>query len=235
MDSSFIDRIVALAKPEVVEIDGRKYSDRSLYQVRRSAVQNVLEVSTLSAIVDFFNTGEVKPEDCIIHIESPTKVSVWSKLDDGVRDLFLIAQADVPRLGIYSWGNYGYMETQVFIVALHTDFVQSETRDSILRLVSNVMAEEKLIQNDDGITQVVTMRKGVTFIGKEPLPNPVKLAKWRTFQEIEQPESDFLFRAKEGPKWALVEADGGKWRLKAMASIDSYLRSALEGKVITIF
>lgn len=48
---------------------------------------------------------------------------------------------------------------------------------------------------------------------------------------MEQPESQFVFRMKEykneGIQCALFEADGGAWRLNAMANIKEYLEHEL--------
>ncbi len=55
------------------------------------------------------------------------------------------------------------------------------------------------------------------------VPNPVILAPYRTFPEIEQVESKFIFRMQEGPNAALYEADGGAWKNEAMRRIKEYL------------
>jgi hypothetical protein len=40
---------------------------------------------------------------------------------------------------------------------------------------------------------------------------------------VEQPESKFVLRIKDGPQIALFEADGGEWRLAAMLRIKKFL------------
>lgn len=61
------------------------------------------------------------------------------------------------------------------------------------------------------------------------VPNPVKLRPYRTFHEVEQPASDFIFRMKSerGISCALFEADGGAWENAAMANIKNYLEFEL--------
>ena len=65
------------------------------------------------------------------------------------------------------------------------------------------------------------------------IPSPVTLKPYRTFTEVEQPESQFVFRMKEdkydGVQCALFEADGGAWKLHAMESIQEYLEEQLKG------
>ncbi len=57
----------------------------------------------------------------------------------------------------------------------------------------------------------------------------VSLRPFRTFREIEQPESEFLFRMQSSgngvpPMCALFEADGGAWRMEAIARIKTFLK-----------
>jgi len=59
------------------------------------------------------------------------------------------------------------------------------------------------------------------------VPNPVVLAPFRTFPEVIQPESKFIFRMQSGPQAALFEADGGAWRNEAMGRIKTYLEEQL--------
>ena len=62
------------------------------------------------------------------------------------------------------------------------------------------------------------------------VPNPVKLRPYRTFAEIEQPESSYVFRIKDaerGPAFKLVEADGSLWRNAVMKKIKEYLEFEL--------
>lgn len=59
----------------------------------------------------------------------------------------------------------------------------------------------------------------------------ISLRPYRTFLEVEQPESKFIFRIREGangePSFKLVEADGGLWKYKAVTSIKDYLKDHL--------
>ena len=47
----------------------------------------------------------------------------------------------------------------------------------------------------------------------------MKLRPYRTFKEIDQPESQFLLRLNENGNIGLFEADGGMWKLEAKKSI----------------
>lgn len=65
---------------------------------------------------------------------------------------------------------------------------------------------------------------------KEIFADPVKLRPYRTFAEIEQPESSYVFHIKDGdrgPAFKLVEADGGLWKNAVMKKIKEYLEFEL--------
>lgn len=58
------------------------------------------------------------------------------------------------------------------------------------------------------------------------VPNPVILAPYRSFPEIAQVESRFVFRIRGGESitMGLFEADGGMWRVEAIARVRNWLR-----------
>ena len=63
------------------------------------------------------------------------------------------------------------------------------------------------------------------------VPNPVTLVPYRTFLEVEQPPSEFVFRIRDinsEPAFKIVEAEGGLWKHEAMASVKSYLEKELQ-------
>lgn len=83
------------------------------------------------------------------------------------------------------------------------------------------------------MTQKATVKTGIASKGEAIVPNPVILKPYRTFVEVDQPLSQFVFRMKQdkydGIQCALFEADGGAWKIEAMKSIKEYLKEQLEG------
>lgn len=85
---------------------------------------------------------------------------------------------------------------------------------------------------DDGVSQKATVKTGIASKGEALVPNPVTLMPYRTFVEVDQPISNFIFRMKEdkyskGIQCALYEADGGAWKIEAMENIKIYLVNEL--------
>lgn len=85
-------------------------------------------------------------------------------------------------------------------------------------------------RTNDGQTEEQP-KNGVTKKENAIIPNPVRLIPYRTFLEVEQPESEFVFRITEGrggaPSFKLVAADGGRWEAVAVDNVKSYLMEAL--------
>lgn len=70
------------------------------------------------------------------------------------------------------------------------------------------------------------------------MPNPIPLRPYRTFSEVEQPQSPFVFRVKpdgQGEvRMALFEADGKAWEHTSICSIRDYFVEKLEGLEVVI-
>lgn len=67
----------------------------------------------------------------------------------------------------------------------------------------------------------------------------VALRPFRTFLEVEQPESEFLLRLDDDGNVGLFEADGGMWQQTAKASIAAYFEDKLaqevkDGKIVVM-
>jgi hypothetical protein len=91
--------------------------------------------------------------------------------------------------------------------------VKNEDRDIMLKVVGNIKEETVNTIGDDGVSQAVVAKMGVATVANVKVPNPVVLKPYRTFVEVDQPESEFIFRMQSGPRCALFEATAanGNW------------------------
>ncbi|MED2748846.1 hypothetical protein P4307_32370, partial [Brevibacillus porteri] len=124
-----------------------------------------------------------------------------------------------------------YHDVENFNISLQSAFVPNSDRDLMLKLVGNVKEEAVNTIGDDGVSQSVVAKMGVATVGNVKVPNPVLLKPYRTFVEVEQPESNFIFRMRKGPECALFEADGGAWKLEAIDNIKEYLTAELAEEI----
>lgn len=107
----------------------------------------------------------------------------------------------------------------------------AEGKATILQVVGNLKEDAVRTMTDDGVSQVTAVRTGVATVADVKVPNPVSLRPFRTFIEVDQPESRFIFRMREGGRCAIFEADGGAWKLEAKKNIYNYLKEQLDKEV----
>lgn len=123
------------------------------------------------------------------------------------------------------------LRDRMILVAMQSCFAPSDEREDVTKVASNIVSTQEATFSDDGISQQVIMKTGVTKKENAIIPNPVRLIPYRTFLEVEQPESEFVFRITEGrggaPTFKLVAADGGRWEAVAIDNVKSYLMEAL--------
>lgn len=216
----------------LVEVDGKQYSVKQLHPVK-DAYPDPLELNFLDSLVtylrddsDFFRVDYNK---LIVEIENPTQINLYTRIIGDFNQRFTPVRCFVL---VEQFPRGRFISPEEFIIMAQSRFVETEDLAKIRAIVGNVKSEEVFQFSDDGISQQVTAKSGVARVENVVIPPRVKLAPYRTFVEIEQPESEFVFRAKKAdalPCFALFEADGGAWRIEAMKRIKVYLEEQLSG------
>lgn len=226
-----IQYIIGLSAPTIHECEGRIYSDKPLHQINRIPHAEPIKMNTLSSLVEYLksNVDYLQERFLLIHIQSPTKISVFSSLDDDREREYLVeVNAQVPSI---EFGRF--IDHESFCIGLQSKFIDSPNSDRalLLKFAGTVEAGSVAEYGDDGISQKATIKTGIASKGEALVPSPVSLKPYRTFTEVEQPVSSFVFRMKQdkydGIQCALFEADGGAWKNFAMAAIKSYLQTEL--------
>ncbi len=192
-----------------------------------------IRLNTLTGLVNYIKANiERIDSQLILHIEDERSIRLTGTLEiDGSREILATAGAIVPR---FMFGEWYDMES--FNIALQSKFVDKrvenfdDDRSILLRVVGNTQEENIKTTGDNGVSQAVTIKQGVNS-SDVLVPNPVLLAPYRTFLEVEQPSSLFVFRMKDGPRAAIFEADGGAWRNQAIVNIREYLKEELSVEI----
>ena len=213
--------------PKVLEINGVTYCNKDLHRYYRFPMADELQVNTLTAIVDYVKG---KPEELrdtmVLHIVSPTDVRLYSGLiGERKRENLIRTRAIVNEFRFDQ-----YYDQERFLIELQANFVETEDLLKLRTVAGNIQAGTTMNYDDDGISHKTTIKSGVANNADVIVPNPVRLRPYRTFAEIEQPESSFVFRIKdseEGPRFKIVEADGGLWKNAAMKKIKEYFEREL--------
>lgn len=219
-----LDDVNGIDRTFIINAEG---SGREITPAVHHRAKDRLEVHTLNGLCEYIESQRERENvPLFIQVEDEQTVRVLGVLDEeGQREELAVAKAIVPHF------NYDqFMDTERLIISLQSKFVKTQDSKIILQVVGNVREENVRSTGDDGISQVVKVKQGITSVGDVKVPNPVSLAPYRTFLEVEQPESKFIFRMKEGPTGAIFEADGGFWRNDAIRNIANYLTERLIDK-----
>jgi len=224
--------------PRIVEIDGKTYCDKNLMKYHSFDMADMIKANTLTAVVDYIKgKPEELRETMILHVVSPTEVMLYSGLvDERDREYLLKVSAIVNEFQFDH-----YYDQERFLIELQSNFIPTEDLESIMKVAGNIQADTTANYSDDGVSQKTTIKSGIANNTDVIVPNPVMLKPYRTFNEVEQPESAYVFRIKDsdrGPMFKLVEADGGIWKTAAMKRIKEFfefeLSEELEKYHITI-
>ena len=225
--------IVGLSCPTIQKIGDETYSDKPLNRISYVPRAKSIEMNTLSSLIDYIKSGvDSFCDQMIIHVQTPTRVSMYSALDcEREREYVVEVNAQLPRFAFDQ-----FQDHEAFCIGVQAKCIDDPETDKalLLRFAGTVEAGSVAEYGDDGVSQKATVKTGIASKGEAIVPSPAKLKPFRTFVEVEQPVSSFIFRMKEdkytkGIQCALFEADGGAWKLEAMEAIRAYLDSELEG------
>lgn len=233
MTKDFLNRVLELDAPNQIDYADRKFVDKTMTALPREITASALKTSTLTSVVDYIEGGTdsdalASPTGkFVLHVVDFDHVELYKELNiDKKRDNLISVDIDKCR---FPFGQF--MSVEQFIINLQSAFVQDESTKSLLEFVGSVKDDTSVQQEDDGVTQKVTAKTGISLSKTVKAPNPVYLAPFRTFTEIEQPQSAFVFRIKKdersGVTAALYEADGDAWKHTAILSIKDYFATAL--------
>ncbi|EGT4022955.1 hypothetical protein [Clostridioides difficile] len=221
-----MEYLVKLGKRETVCVDNFNYTTDRLEIIEEPGAKE-LGITTLSGLVDYIKSGIDHKGDklLLIQIVSPQRVLLRSALrKNRDRETYIMCEAWLPEVRFDR-----PLNLEAFNIMLQSAFIKNNDRDILLRIAGNVQESTVKTVVDDGVSQVVSMKTGIATVSDVIIPNTAKLKPFRTFSEVEQPESEFVFRLIQGEmKAMLCEADGGAWKNQAMLNIKIYLQEELK-------
>lgn len=227
----FLEKVEEMVQPQTLTEGIRTFVDKPMHMlVDEIAADTPLRTNSLSSVADYIKSNadfDALASDGrkIIHVEDEKTVWLYTEMNSfKKRSALLLASAWVSSFPFGQW-----LSLENFIISVQANFVADEHRDELLSFVATVKQDTGVEQQDDGVTQKVTTRSGVSLSRTSKVPNPITLRPFRTFSEVEQPESAFVFRIKAeegcGVKAALFAADGDAWRHDAILKIRDYFQT----------
>lgn len=214
---------------------GRVYSDKEMIRITKDADVETLKLSTLGSLVDYLMAGyDELPSTLYIHVESQDTVSLYAPVnmaEDYLRRRFIKVQADIPK---FPFGQF--MPVEEFIIKVKSMFLdycpehpEVFGRDDMLRYAGNIQNGTTQTCSDDGVSQHAVIKTGIVSTDDVVAPSAVALKPYRTFLEVDQPVSEFLFRIKDdgrgGVMCAIFESDGNLWKMEAKHRVAEYIKN----------
>lgn len=238
MDKPVIEKIEQLVKDRIlVEVGGRTYTPARLTPVIFNPLADQIGVHTLSGFCDFvshdMDVMNLKKLD-IVHVVDHKQIELLSPLrgDDRKRETLIVAGID-SKMETFPFGKF--LSQEEFAIRFRSMFEPHAGDDTeyVMSFASSLAGGTNITASDDGVTQTVQVKRGVSGTLKEDKASKpiVKLSPYRTFREIVQPQSEFLFRIRldqnDQPQVALFEADGGKWIHDAIVGIAAFISARI--------
>lgn len=227
-----LEYILKLKDKEQMDVNGDTYIKAgTYYKVTEPLLEDKFDTFTLKSVVEYIkgNVDEDHAADkCVIHIVSPESVILYSGVHEEIveRKVLLKAHAITTQLSTDV-----YMDTEEFIIQLQSKFIDQYDRDTLIKLAGNIVDESEVTRADNGMSQNVTAKTGIATVANIQVVNPFRLAPYRTFAEIEQPSSPYIFRIRKGGYCALYHTGDKKWFIEAVESIYDYLSEALADEI----
>lgn len=237
-----IEKIQELCAPTQFEVEGHYYLADKIggYTEVKPDLEMVdsITLSSLDALVKFVKTEAVEKYPTVyITIPDNRTVRCFTKPNYDLRNnreyLYTACATDVP-----GWDAKVSLSFEEALIALRTRFQPATDTEYALRLLSNITTGGKVTYNDNGVATSIVTKRGIDLQSNEAIKPIIKLRPYRTFQEVAQPESQFLIRINER-NITFIEADGGMWKLEARNTVKKYLEEALKveadsGKVVIV-
>jgi hypothetical protein len=239
MMTEAIDKILSLSAIQVQQIGGLDYVKRGQEVIRLKKPEHInplaLVFNTLAGLVDYIksNPDDLDLAKLVFHVSDFDRVDLLGPLQDFNDNIrFCYASAVMTRPG-FPFGQWFQLEE--CIIRLQTEFVHDPElkadTETIIEHMGKVANEKLTTHTDDGVTQTIQVRSGLTTLSGVRVANPVLVYPWRTFREVKQPGIVAVLRYRQSgegkPLAALFESDGGGWRLDAIEAIANWLKDLL--------
>lgn len=227
-----IEKIETMAQPQIVQHEDHLFvvdQDGAYVQIVPEQLHIVSrQLTSLDALVKMVRREGLQIADPLfITIPRIDEAMCFGSpgADNRRPNLYTVRATDVP-----GWESSVQMGFEEAIIAMRTRFQPSTDSEYVLQLLNNISTGSKVTFNDNGVATTVVTSQGVSLATSTNIRPIVNLRPYRTFQEVDQPESPFLIRVSERAI-RFIEADGGMWKLTARQTVKAFLEEALADEV----
>lgn len=231
MITEAIEKIMSLEKIDMVTIRDQNYvkAKDGITRLKKPEDHAIkpLVFHTLSGLVDYLDC-EIDPLErhkLIFQVQDYNLVYLLGNLqphNENNRFVFATAQCIKNTFKFNQWHL-----VEEFIISMQTSFEPSVQTEAIINLVGKIVSEHVKTTEDNGFAQTVQIRTGLTTKAEVQVQNPVSVHPWRTFTEIDQPETLAVLRFRKVKddqlQVALFDSACEWWRRYAIMSIKHWL------------
>lgn len=235
MFEPLIKAIQKSVETQTLNIEGYSYTTNPIHPVTFKRMEPI-RLNTLEGICSFYEKqGKSVPDGAFIinSINQVSFVDLGNCYEPGQeRDIYAIAEVKNKCFPLEK-----YIPQEEFSIFLQQFFVPSRGDiGELLQQIGNVVATSEITMNDDGVSQAVSTRSSLKPSGeKKALLNPVQLAPYSTFPEIEQPLYTYIVRMrkeKDGVLFALFPTADLSENRATIARIHQYLSNSSSATVL---
>ena len=225
MLKAFVEKLTELATPKTYETENSIYASSKLVHVEyKKRCPWCIDVTGLDSVCKLVrNEAGHIGRQIFVRVSDYKEVSVFTTLDSDEERFHLYkCAADTPSV---TMGRY--MSHENAIIEIRSLYIPTPDTDYLLKLLASVSTESKVTTSDNGVTQKVEAKAGIALNTLVEVKPRVVLKPFRTFIEVDQPESEFLLRISDKGEIGLFPADGGVWKLEATRNVAGYFEKQL--------
>ena len=229
--------LVGLAQPTEIEHAGVQWTSRNLGPIGQWNPEPLV-VPSLQGLADLSKEDALaaNKSDCLLVVHSPGLVGLYLQGYGAKSERVKLAEAKLEGARGFPYAQW--MAPEDFVITAMTRFMLADDLMTMVSYAGKLTGETATALSDDGVAQLAEIRQGVTSRAVSVVRNPVTLRPWRTFVDIQQPASPFVFRVRGGGgtpiQCALFECDGPVWRDEAERGLREYLKGVISKKIAVI-
>lgn len=234
MLKEFIAHIQETTRPQIVEKDGETfvvYAGEAPHQLQPMINHpDTLPLASLDALVKLVRS-EASGVESPLYITIPDHLTVRCFGRPAAKERFhRQVYYETKATDVPGWDAKVMLPFEEMQIALRTRFQETQDTPYVQKLLSEISTGAKITFNDNGVATTIVTKKGIDLQSNETIRPIVTLRPYRTFQEVDQPDSVFLIRINERGI-SFIEADGGMWKLRARETVKAFLEERLAQEV----
>jgi hypothetical protein len=225
-----LEYLVGLKSPSIHNLDGKTWTDRPLTRVRPD-LPECIKAETLTGIVDYI-TQIAEQESAgrmFVHIVSKKQVNLATVAVDGRR--WYPISAHLNREVDFKFGIFYTIEE--FVIKARSSFVADAQTESLLKFVAMVTEENNVEIVDNGTSQRVTIKDGVS-IGQTDTPNGFAITVADGWPDIDSQARSAFIRVRKGPQVALFVVSDPSRDFRVKMAMKEFFVKALSGMSVEI-